>query len=53
MKRSVVLIAVLSILLASCGGSGWSCKKRYCDIKKVDIVKKEIMFPEKVVLVQP
>lgn len=55
MKRQVAIVAVLSILLASCGGSGWSCKKSYCEAQKnkIDITKKEVMFPERIELVCP
>lgn len=37
--KKLALIATVSVLLASCGGSGWSCKKRYCDINKTQIKK--------------
>lgn len=55
MKRQAVLIAVVSILLASCGGSGWSCKKSYCDIQKerMDLIKTDTIAQQKQVLVKP
>ncbi len=37
--KKAALIASISVLLVSCGGSRWSYKKRYCDIKKTDIKK--------------
>jgi hypothetical protein len=39
MKHSILLIAIISIVLTSCGGSGWSCKKRYCEVKKTETFK--------------
>lgn len=50
MKKSIVLVAAVSLLLASCGGSRWSCKKRYCDVKEV---KTEIIKTEQTALVTP
>lgn len=37
MKKSIIVLAAVSFLLVSCGGSRWSCKKRYCanDTKEV------------------
>ncbi|MGB1268152.1 MAG: hypothetical protein ACPG45_00275 [Flavobacteriaceae bacterium] len=54
MKRQIVLIAVLSILLVSCGGSSWSCKKRYCDVDniKIDITKTKPELLKKTILVK-
>ena len=34
MKKGIILVAAVSLLLVSCGGSRWSCKKRYCDVNK-------------------
>ena len=55
MKKSILITAVLSILLTSCGGSGWSCKKSYCETQKskVDMTKNEVMCLEEKILVKP
>jgi len=44
-KKTLLLAAITSILLASCGGSGWSCKKRYCDVNNTEnnIVKPSVI----------
>jgi len=31
--KILTLIVVTSLLFISCGSSGWSCKKRYCDLQ--------------------
>jgi len=36
--KKVILTIAIGIALASCS-SGWSCKKRYCDTQKKDIIK--------------
>ncbi len=44
MKKGIILLAAVSLLLASCGGSRWSCKKRYCDANETKseiIIKKQ------------
>lgn len=34
MKKRILAMALLMLfLLAACGGSKWSCNKRYCDTK--------------------
>lgn len=55
MKKRIILVAVFSILLASCGGSSWSCKKSYCDAKKVNVnmTENEVMFPKEVTSTKP
>ena len=37
MKKVILTIAV-GVVLTSCS-SGWSCKKRYCDTQKKEVVK--------------
>jgi len=55
MKKSIVLVAVVSVMFASCGRSGWSCKKRYCEVKKdkVEAMKSKIIVENKCAIVQP
>lgn len=55
MKKSIVLVAVVSVMFASCGRSGWSCKKRYCEVKKdkIEAFKNQIIVEEECALVQP
>ncbi len=54
MKKSIVLVAVVSVMFASCGKSGWSCKKRYCEVKKdrIEAFKKEILIEQECVVAQ-
>jgi len=44
-----LIIATISILFISCGGSNWSCKKRYCDTNKkqpkIEFTKKVKITP--------
>ena len=55
MKKSIVLVAVVSVMFASCGRSGWSCKKRYCEVKKdkIETFKNQIILEQECVMVQP
>ena len=55
MKKSIVLVAVVSVMFASCGRSGWSCKKRYCEVKKdkIETFKNQIIVEQECVMVQP
>ena len=55
MKKSIVLVAVVSVMFASCGRSGWSCKKRYCEVKKdkIEAFKNQILVEEECTMVQP
>jgi hypothetical protein len=34
MIKKIFIVTVASVMLASCGCSGWSCKKRYVDHTK-------------------
>jgi len=55
MKKSIVLVAVVSVMFASCGRSGWSCKKRYCEVKKdkIEAYKSQILVEKECAVVQP
>lgn len=55
MKKSIVLLAVVSVMFASCGRSGWSCKKRYCEIKKdkIEAMKSKLVVKNQCALVRP
>lgn len=33
--KKLLIIAVIALLSTSCGGSRWSCKKRYCEVQPV------------------
>jgi len=51
--KKVILTLAIGVTLASCS-SGWSCKKRYCDTQKKEIIKKNILAAkETIVLAQP
>lgn len=50
MKKGIILVAAVSLLLVSCGGSRWSCKKRYCDVKET---KTEVLKNDQTALVTP
>jgi len=51
--KKVILILVVGVVLASCS-SGWSCKKRYCDVQKKEILKKNILAAkESIVVTKP
>lgn len=52
MKKSIIVLGAVSFLLVSCGGSRWSCKKRYCanDTKEV---KTEVLITKQTALVTP
>ena len=49
MKKIILTIAA-GIVLASCS-SGWSCKKRYCDIQKKEMYKKNILAPRELIVI--
>ena len=55
MKKSIVLVAVVSVMFASCGRSGWSCKKRYCEVKKdkIEAMKSEFVVEGECAIAQP
>jgi len=55
MKKSIVLVAVVLVMFASCGRSGWSCKKRYCEVKKdkIETFKNQIMVADECAIAQP
>ena len=55
MKKSIVLVAVFSVMFASCGRSGWSCKKRYCEVKKdkIEAMKSEFVVEGECAIAQP
>jgi len=40
--KKVALTIAIGVVLASCS-SGWSCKKRYCDVQKKEIYKKNVL----------
>lgn len=52
MKKSIIVLAAVSFLLVSCGGSRWSCKKRYCKNDTLK-AKTEILKKEQTSLVTP
>ena len=49
MKKIILTIAT-GVVLASCS-SGWSCKKRYCDVKKIEAYKKDLLVAKEIVAI--
>jgi len=49
MKKIILIIAAV-IVLASCS-SGWSCKKRYCDIQKKEMYKKNTLATKELIII--
>jgi len=48
MKKLPILLILLSgIFLTSCGRSGWSCTKRYCNTPEKAEIKKETRLQNK------
>lgn len=53
MKKSIIVLAAVSFLLVSCGGSRWSCKKRYCANDTKETKTEVILKTEQTALVTP
>lgn len=49
MKKTILTLAI-GIVLTSCS-SGWSCKKRYCDVQKKEMFKKNTLTAKKTIVV--
>lgn len=49
MKKLILTLAI-GVALASCS-SGWSCKKRYCDVQKKEMFKKNTLAAKDIVVV--
>jgi len=49
MKKAILTITI-GVVLASCS-SGWSCKKRYCDVQKKEIFKKNTLAAKETIAV--
>ncbi len=52
MKKSIIALVAVSFLLVSCGGSRWSCKKRYC-ANDANAAKTEVLNTQKTALANP
>lgn len=48
--KKVILTLAAGVVLASCS-SGWSCKKRYCDVQKKEVFKKNILATKEIIAV--
>jgi len=49
MKKIILTIAI-GVIFASCS-SGWSCKKRYCDVQKKEAFKKNTLATKETIVV--
>ena len=51
--KKVILTIAIGVVLASCS-SGWSCKKRYCDAQKKEVIKKQLsQYPTQEFIAKP
>ena len=48
--KKVILTIAIGVVLASCS-SGWSCKKRYCDVQKKEKIKKNILATKETITI--
>ena len=48
--KKVILTMAIGVVLASCS-SGWSCKKRYCDVQKKEMYKKNMLVAKETITV--
>jgi len=48
--KKVILTIAIGVVLASCS-SGWSCKKRYCDVQKKEVYKKNILVTKETIAI--